>query len=83
MARGKIIGMIKNQFFHARKTKEFLNPFTQALKFHNLFTELLMAASIPGVQIFNWKSGCVMFFNMQNSNFRVAPESERTGLVLM
>ena len=42
-----------------------------------------MAASIPGVQIFSWKSACVMCFNVQNSNFRVAPESERTGFVLL
>ena len=29
------------------------------------------------------KSECVVFFNMQNSNFRGAPESERTGFVLL
>ena len=44
-----------------------------------------MVASIPlpGVQIFSWKSVCVMFFNVQNLNFRVAPESEKTGFVLV
>ena len=42
-----------------------------------------MAASIPGAEIFNKISACVVFFNMQNSNFRAAPESERIGLVLL
>ena len=42
-----------------------------------------MAASIPGVEIFSWKSACVVFFNVQNSNFRVTPESERTRFVLL
>ena len=51
--------------------------------FHNFFPELIMAASIPGIENFSWKSVCEVFFNMQNWNFRVAPESERTGCVLI
>ena len=42
-----------------------------------------MAASIPGVEIFSWKSAYVVFFHMQNLNFRGAPEFERTGFVLI
>ena len=42
-----------------------------------------MAPSIPGVEIFIWKSAWVVFFNMQNLNFRGAPESERIGFVLL
>ena len=39
-------------------------------------------AGIPGVEIFSYKSAFVVFFNMQNLNFRGAPESGRTGFVL-
>ena len=42
-----------------------------------------MAASIPGVEIFSSKSACVVFFNMQNSNFMAAPESETFGFALI
>ena len=42
-----------------------------------------MAAGIPGVEIFSSESACVVFFNMQNSNFKAAPESERIGFVLL
>ena len=58
--------------------KEFLNSLHTGV----VFTELLMAASIPGVEIFSKKSACVVFFNMQNSNFMAAPESETFGLAL-
>ena len=44
------------------------------------FPELLMAATIPGVEIFSWKSACVVIFYMLNSNFGGASESERLGL---
>ena len=62
--------------------KNFWNPITLGMYFHNFFPELIMAASIPGIENFSWKSVCEVFFNMQNWNFRVAPESERTGCVL-
>ena len=51
--------------------------------FVTFIPELLMAACIPAVEFFSWKSACVVFFNMQNSNFMGAPESERTGFVLV
>jgi len=41
-----------------------------------------MAAGIPGVGIFSWRSACVVFFYMQNWSFGGASESERTGFVL-
>ena len=63
--------------------KNFWNPITLGMYFHNFFPELIMAASIPGIENFSWKSVCEVFFNMQNWNFRVAPESERTGCVLI
>ena len=63
--------------------KNFWNPITLVMYFHNFFPELIMAASIPGIENFSWKSVCEVFFNMQNWNFRVAPESERTGWVLL
>ena len=63
--------------------KNFWNPITLVMYFHNFFLELIMAASIPGIENFSWKSMCEVFFNMQNWNFRVAPESERTGCVLI
>ncbi len=63
--------------------KNFWNPITLVMYFHNFFPELIMAASIPGIENFSWKSVCEVFFNMQNWNFRVAPESERTGSVLL
>ena len=53
----------------------FWNPYSPVLYFENFFLELLLAATIPGVEIFNWKSACVVFFNMQNWNFRAASES--------
>ena len=63
--------------------KNFWNPITLVMYFHNFFPELIMAASIPGIENFSWKSVCEVFFNMQNWNFRVAPKSERTGCVLV
>ena len=42
-----------------------------------------MATGIPGVEIFSLKSACVVFFNMQNSNFMAAPESETYGFALL
>ena len=42
-----------------------------------------MAATIPGNEIFSYKSACGLFFNMQNSNYGGAPESERTRFVLI
>ena len=62
--------------------RNFWNPFTPVIYFYNFFPELLIAASIPWIKNFNWKSVCEVFFNMQNWNFRVAPESETIGFVL-
>ena len=74
----------KNQFFHAHQPRKgiFEIHSHRSCNFVTFFLELLMAASIPGVEIFSWKSACVVFFNMQNLNFRGAPESERTGFAL-
>ena len=73
---------IKNQFFHARQ------PRIEIFEIHSLlgcffmtsFPKLLMAATIPGVEIFCWKSAWVVFFYMQNWNFGGAPESGKPGL---
>ena len=53
------------------------------LYFQNFSPELLTAAIIPGVEIFTENSACVVFLNMQNSNFRAAPEFESNGFALM
>ena len=42
-----------------------------------------MAAGIPGVEIFSQKLACVVYFNMQNSNFMAAPKSETFGFALL
>ena len=63
--------------------RNFWNPFTPVMYSCNFFPVLLMATSIPGVEKFSWKSVCEVFFNELNWNFRVAPESETTGFVLM
>ena len=85
IARAKKVFNIKNQFIYAHQPRKgiFKIHSHQHCNFITFFPELLMAASIPGVEIFSWKSACVVFFNMQNSNFRGAPESERTGFVLI
>ena len=84
IAGAKKVVKIKNQFFHARQPCKGIFEIQShwCCNFMTFFPELLMAASIPGVEIFSWKSACVVFFNMQNLNFRGAPESERTGFVL-
>ncbi len=81
-ARSKKIVIIKNQFFHARQ-RNFWNLFTSGLFLMTFFPELLMAATIPGIEFFSWKSAWIVFLNMQNANFRGASESERTKCVLM
>ena len=63
--------------------RNFWNPFTPVMYSCNFFPVLLMATSIPGVEKFSWKSVCEVFFNELNWNFRVAPESETTGFVLL
>ena len=63
--------------------RNFWNPFTPVMYSCNFFPVLLMATSIPGVEKFSWKSVCEVFFNELNWNFRVAPESETTGFVLI
>ena len=63
--------------------RNFWNPFTPVMYSCNFFQVLLMATSIPGVEKFSWKSVCKVFFNELNWNFRVAPESETTGFVLI
>ena len=84
IAGAKSVVTIKNLFFDARQPCKgiFEIHSHRCCDFSTFFSELLMAASIPGVQIFNWKSACVLSFNMQNSNFMAAPESETFGLAL-
>ena len=85
MAGAKKVDKIKNQFFHARQPRKGIFEIYSLLGCFLVtsFPEVLMAATIPGVEIFSWKSAWVVFFYMQNSNFGGAPESERTGFALM
>ena len=75
-ARSKKVVIIKNQFFHARQPRKRIFEIHShwCCDFTTFFPELLMAASIPGVEIFSEKSACVVFFNM------AAPKSEISGL---
>ena len=84
MAGGKKIIIIKNHFFHARQQHKgiFVIHSLLCCNFMTSFPELLMATTIQGVEIFCWKSACVVLFYMQNSNFGGASESERIGFVL-
>ena len=85
MAGAKKVVKIKNQFFHAHQPRKGIFEIHLLLGcfFMTSFPELLMAATIPGVEIFCWKSAWVVFFYMQNWNFGGAPESGRTGLALI
>ena len=85
MARAKKVAMMKNQFFHSRQPRKGIFEIHLLLGcfFMTSFPELLMAATIPGVEIFCWKSAWVVFFYIQNWNFWGALESERTGFALM
>ena len=53
------------------------------LYFEDVIPQFLLAPIIPGVEILSKKSACVVFFNVQNSIFRAAPESGVNGLGLM
>ena len=81
----KKVVIIKNQFFHARQPHKGIFAIYPLLGCFLMtsFPELPMAAAIPGVEIFSWKSAWVVFFYMQNSKFWVNPESERTGFALL
>ena len=71
---------VKNHLFHACQPHKEISE-TSSQKPCNFITftpGLLMATSIPGVEIFSWKSACVVFFYMQNWNFGGTSESERT-----
>ena len=83
--RSQKIDIIKNQFFHARQPRKGIFEIYPLLGCFLMtsFPELLMAAAIPGVEIFSWKSAWVVFFYMQNSKFWVNPESEGTGFALL
>ena len=85
MAGSKKVVIIKNLFFHACQPRKGIFEIYPLLGCFLMtsFPELLMAAAIPGVEIFSWKSAWVVFFYMQNSKFWVNPESERTGFALM
>ena len=85
MAGAKKVVRIKNQFFHARQPRKGIFEIYSLLGcfFMTSFPKLLMAATIPGLEIFCWKSAWVVFFYMQNWNFGGAPESGRTGLALL
>ena len=82
MAGAKKVVKTKNQFFHVYQQRKgiFEFPSHRCCIFRTFFQSFLMAVTIPGVEIFSQKSACVVFFNMQNSNFMAAPESEITGL---
>ena len=66
MAGAKKVVKIKNQFFHARQPRKGIFEIHSLLccNFMTSFLELLMAATIPGVENFSWKSACVVFFYM-------------------
>ena len=81
-AGAKNVVIIKNQFFHACQPCKgiFEIHSHRCCDFTTFFPELLMAASIPGVEIFSWKSAYVVFFNMQNVHWMVLLNLREPGL---